>query len=97
MSNSQPKVTPNEKWSAKNLDMRATVGCSYKQCKKEALITIVAYLVYAIFTIASCGLFGYGDISYTWGIPTWIVLGIFVPTIALIVYLIVYLTKIYKD
>ncbi len=96
MSNTPPN-TPAEKWSVKNLDMRATVGCSYKQCKKEALVTIVAYLIFAVFTIASCGIFGYGDISYTWGIPTWILLGIFVPTIALIIYLAVYLTKIYKD
>lgn len=85
------------KYTADKLDMRATSGCSYHQCKKEAFITIIAYLVFAVFTIASCGIFGYGDISYVWGVPLWIILGIFVPTVALIVYLIVYLTKIYKD
>lgn len=86
-----------EKYSPDKLDMRATFGCSYRQCKKEAIITIIAYLVFAVFTIASCGIFGYGDIQYAFGLPLWIVLGIFVPTIALIVYLIVYLTKVYKD
>ena len=45
------------KYTADKLDMRATSGCSYHQCKKEAFITIIAYLVFAVFTIASCGIF----------------------------------------
>lgn len=93
----RPNGPDGKKYSVEDLDMRTTEGCSFQQCKKEALITIAAYLVFAVFTIAACGSLGYGDISYTWGIPTWIVVGLFVPTIALIVYLAVYLTKIYKD
>lgn len=89
---------PQDSYRTDYLDMRATKGCSFLQCKKEAIITIIAYLIYASFTIAVSGIFGFGaDISYTFGIPTWIVLGLLVPTVALILYLIVYLQFIYKD
>lgn len=46
------------KGSANKLDMRATKGCSYKQSKKEAIITIIAYIIWGSWGIAIAGLFG---------------------------------------
>lgn len=86
------------KSSANKLDMRATKGCSYKQSKKEAIITIIAYIIWGSWGIAIAGLFGFGDnISYMWGMPTWITLGVIIPIVVLVVWVVVYLYTIYKD
>ncbi len=87
-----------EKYSVDQLDMRATRGCSYKQSKKEAIITMIAYVIWGAWGIIIAGLFGYGeDISYMWGMPTWITLGVIIPIFALVIWLVVYLCTIYKD
>lgn len=87
-----------EKYSVDKLDMRATRGSSYKQSKKEAFITIIAYVIWGAWAIIISGIFGYGDdIPYMWGMPTWITLGGIIPIFVLIIWLVIYLSAIYKD
>lgn len=87
-----------ENFSIEKLDMKTTVGSSFAQTRKEALITIIAYLIWGGWGIAIAGIFGFADnLSYMWGMPTWITLGVVVPIFTIIIWLGVYLKFIYKD
>lgn len=52
-----------------------------RSARREALWIFLIWCVAAAYCITYCGLYGYGDVevTFTLGIPSWVLWGVFVP------------------
>lgn len=92
------KENKNAKFNPANYDMSTTFGCSYKQSKKEALITCAAYVIWGVVMMISARLTSYNNpLTYTFGFPTWVIWVIFVPMITWLAWTFVYVNYIFKE
>ena len=92
------KENKNDTFDPADYDMTTTLGCSFRQTKKEALITCVAYVVWGVVMMVSARLTSYtSEVTYMFGYPTWVIWVIFVPMITWLAWSLIYVVCIFKE
>jgi len=55
----------------------------YRHSLRESLVAVSAWLVCGVYSVTYCFLNGHGrkpdEIEVTWGIPNWVLFGVFLP------------------
>ncbi len=73
----------------------------YLNSRRESIVTIVAWFICGVYTLSYCYLTGYGDpseeVQTHWGIPDWVLFGIFLPWVLVNVFAWWYCFRFVKD